>query len=62
MNKEDLIDFLKDNLRIRINKDLHTQYNDYEYSEKLEVSLVLMDGYEEIEIDSDFIPMSALLK
>lgn len=60
MDKHDLIDFLKENLKIRVYRDIHTQMNDYEYTEKLQVSLVLMDGYREIEIDSDYISIDEL--
>lgn len=60
MDKYDLIEFLKENLKIRLSKEIHTQYNDYEYTEKLQVGLFLQDGYKEIEIDSDFISMNEL--
>lgn len=60
MDKDDLIEFLKENLRIRISREIHRQWNDYEYTEKLQVSLVLMDEYREIEIDSDYISLDDL--
>lgn len=60
MDKDDLIEFLKENLRIRISREMHRQWNDYEYTEKLQVSLVLMDEYREIEIDSDYISLDDL--
>lgn len=60
MDKDDLIEFLKDSLKVKVSREMHTQYNDYEYSEKIQVSLYLQDGYEEIEIDSDFITLDEL--
>lgn len=60
MDKDDLIEFLKENLRIKISREMHRQWNDYEYTEKLQVSLVLMDEYREIEIDSDYISLDDL--
>lgn len=58
MNKEDLVDFLKDNLKIHIEKDVCNQYNDYEYDECIKVSLyILDDDYKEIPIDSSFIKL-----
>ena len=60
MDKDDLIEFLKENLRIKISREMQRQWNDYEYTEKLQVSLVLMDEYREIEIDSDYISLDDL--
>lgn len=60
MDKYDLINFLRDNLKIRVSKELHTQCNDYEFTEKLQVQLLLQDGYDEIEIDSDYISINEL--
>lgn len=63
MDKEDLIRFLKDNLRIRLEKDICNQYNDYEYDECLKVSLYLIDDdpfYREVLIDSDYINLNKL--
>lgn len=63
MDKEDLIKFLKDNLRIRLEKDICNQYNDYEYDECLKVSLYVIDDepfYKEISVDSDYINLKNL--
>lgn len=63
MDKEDLIKFLKDNLRIRLEKDICNQYNDYEYDECLKVSLYVIDDepfYKEILVDSDYINLKNL--
>lgn len=58
MDKEELIDFLKDNLKIEICKDICKQYNDYEYDECLKVSLYIIDdNYGEIPIDSSYIKL-----
>lgn len=56
MNKEELIYFLKDNLKTHIEKGICNQYNDYEYDECLKVSLcILDDNYREMEIDSSYV-------
>lgn len=58
MDKEELIGFLKDNLKIEICKDICKQYNDYEYDECLKVSLYIIDdNYGEIPIDSSYIKL-----
>lgn len=58
MNREDLIDFLKNNLKIHIEKDIGNQYNGYEYDECIKVSLyILDDNYREIPIDSSCIKL-----
>lgn len=58
MDKEDLIIFLKNNLKITLEKDICNQYNDYEYDECIKVSLYILDDeYREVEIDSDYIKL-----
>lgn len=57
MSKEELINFLKDNLKIRIEKDICKQYNDYEYDECVKISLFITDNYKEVLIDSDYIKL-----
>lgn len=57
MSKEELIDFLKDNLRIAIDKDICIQYNDYEYDECIRVSLYITGEHRDILIDSDYIEL-----
>ena len=57
MSKEELIDFLKDNLKIKIEKDICNQYNDYEYDECVKISLFITDNYKEVLIDSDYIKL-----
>ena len=57
MSKEELIDFLKDNLKIKIEKDICNQYNDYEYDECVKISLYITDNYKEVLIDSDYIKL-----
>ena len=57
MNKEGLIDFLKDNLKITIEEDIRNQYNDYEYDKCIKVSLYITDEYRDILIDSDYIKL-----
>lgn len=57
MNKEGLIDFLKDNLKITIEEDICNQYNDYEYDKCIKVSLYITDEYRYILIDSDYIKL-----
>ena len=57
MDKEDIIHFLKDNLRIKLEKDICNQYNDYEYDECIKVSLYVIDEYKEVLIDSDYIKL-----
>lgn len=60
MDKEDLVRFLKDNLRVKIEKDICNQYNDYEYDECIKFSLYLIeDGYKEVVIDSDYIKIGS---
>ncbi|MGL5507270.1 MAG: hypothetical protein ACRDB0_05130 [Paraclostridium sp.] len=58
--KDELVDFLRDNLKIKISKETLSQYNDYEYSEKLEVKLYLETDFCTIEIDSDYIPIDRI--
>lgn len=58
MNKKQLIDFLKNNLKITIEKSICNQYNDYEYDKCIKVSLYIVDDYEEILIDSDYIKLN----
>lgn len=58
MDKEDLLIFLKNNLKITLEKDICKQYNDYEYDECIKVSLYILDDeYREVEIDSDYIKL-----
>ena len=65
MDKEELISFLKNNLKIKLEEDICNQYNDYEYDKCIKVSLCMIDNedyYKEIPIDSDYINLNKLLK
>lgn len=58
MEKEELVKFLKDRLKITINKDICNQYNDYEYDECIKVSLyVVEDDYSETLITEDYLKL-----
>lgn len=58
MEKEELVNFLKDRLKISINKDICNQYNDYEYDECIKVSLyVVEDDYSETLITEDYLKL-----